>query len=255
MSKNKCRLFITENEENFHSEKHFQIFSFSQIASDGSIYVSSPSFSKVKWVTLSQNSEKPEVIVSDFPNKGKLSIHGLGQAHIKAHDSDAPPNLRVDGLFLKDEKRAILGVRHLFTALIERPEYLPGSAAFNRQNDYSIKTKTLKPTIFVFWALPRTQNLQVEFNCSFNADELESDRPDNGMGMFNLESHSILWFAYRTKNMDKWPKVSYISYHDGYSIPIFIGNDNGNCRLEFRRPNVQISEGVLKIGFLDIEAN
>lgn len=239
----KRRIFITSGTE------YYQLFTFAQNKNDYSIYVSSPDFAEIKWLHALTNKNTGQLSILDSPGDGKLSLHGSGMSAIRAHDDPQGHALVVHGsyLFSGEAKRA--GVRHLFTIFITKPEHIPRSAAFNRHGDYSFKIEELKPYVLVFFAVPAIRHLTVEVMASFHADDLEQVPPDSGWGVFNLALHAIVWFGYRTKYMDKWPKHPHICYHDGYAVPIFIGKADGHCQMELRNPTYQLSGDELKIIF------
>ena len=59
--------------------------------------------------------------------------------------------------------------------------------------------------------------------------------------------HSIAWFAYRTKHMDRWPRNAQACYSDGHTVPIFIGTGTGEFRLEYRRPQYGMTDDGISI--------
>ena len=91
----------------------------------------------------------------------------------------------------------------------------------------------------------------VVFQSSFETDDLESTPPEMGWGLIDLKFHSIMWLIYRTKYMNNWPKQSYVCYHDGYLVPIYIGKSEdenaGELRFELHTPNYQMLEKKLII--------
>lgn len=239
MSKD-CRFFLTEGAE------HWQLFSFSQNKNDASIYVASPNFADIKWLTFVQAPDGTSTMnILDSPGDGKLSLHGSGVTHVRSHDGSADGRLVVSGNALKGTNT--LGVRHMFTVLISKPEHLPLSPAFNRKTDQSVHAKKLTPYVFVFWAVPAVRRLTVEVAASFNVDDLETVPPESGWGCFGLTLHSVVWFAYRTKHMKRWPQYPHVSYHDGHTVPLPIGVQEGGCRLELRTPQYRLSEDALLI--------
>jgi hypothetical protein len=71
--------------------------------------------------------------------------------------------------------------------------------------------------------------------------------PDMGWGGFTLTLHSVIWFGYRTKHMDRWPLNAQACYLDGYWVPVLIGTGPGAFRLELRRPQFSLTETDLTI--------
>lgn len=233
----KRRLFIHDG------ENYYQILSFTQSKSDASIYVSSPEFSKIKWLSTSISNEALQVKITDTPGDGKLSLHGSGMTKITPNIHE----LVVHGNYLLDIDKQALGVRHLFTIQLAKPSFLPSSPALNRDSDLVISTKKLSPSVIVFFAIPRVSNLTVNFKVSFDIDDLDSIPPEGGYGCFELLTHNIFWYAYRTKRMDEWAPNPYICYYDGNIVPIMIGTGDREMRIEFRTPNYKITNAELFI--------
>lgn len=233
----KRRLFVSDGENSY------QVLSFTQGRTDASIYVSSPDFSKVKWLQVSKANGSPQLTVTDSPGDGKLSIHGSGMTKISPNIHE----LVVHGNYLLDQSKQALGIRHLFTLQLAKPDFLPSSPALNRESDFVISTKKLSPIIIIFFAIPRMNNLAVNFQVSFNIDDCESIPPEGGGGAFELLLHNVFWFAYRTKHMDDWPSNPYICYYDGNIVPVLIGTGERKFRAEFRAPVYQLSNGELSI--------
>ncbi len=231
----KRRIFIT------NGGVQYKIFDFIQNKNDGSIYVSSPNFPEIKWIAISAG-QSPNLIVLDSPGDGKLSLHASGMVGIGTH-STRRHELVVYGNYLLDSKNRRAGLRHLFTMFMAEPKELPVSPAFNRATDYSInKTGRLSPFVMIFFAVPRTSKLTLAIEASLDIDDLETVPPDSGGGLIELAFHSVAWFAYKTKNMNRWPKHPHICYYDGYTVPMFIGTGEGKCRLELRNPSYELTE-------------
>jgi hypothetical protein len=231
------RLFLSDG-KNF-----YQILSFTQNRNDASIYISSPDFSKIKWLCVSAENGYPELTVTDSPGDGKLSVHGSGMTKITPNFQ----KLVVHGNYLLDSNKQALGVRYLFTIQLTKPLFLPPSPAFNRVSDFVITSNNLAPMVIIFFAIPRIGDLEVNFQVSFNMDDLESIPPDSGGGSFELISHCVFWFAYRTKHMDDWPPNPYICYYDGHIVPVFLVVGERQFKAEFRVPTYQMSNTKLSI--------
>lgn len=238
----KRRIFINKGDE------RFQIFSFRQ-EEDGSIYATSPTFADAKWISFRQEANGIVPITTEAIGGGKLSVHGSGITGVRNNDDPRGHQLRVKGNHLLNKATNEAGVRHLFTIFMDEPKYLPSSSpAFNRLSDYAMQAnEDLRPFVLVFFAIPLGMKA-VNFQFSLQEDEM-NNIPNNFLGAhsFNLRHHSILWFAYRTKDMDKWPKYTHYSYQDGYHVPIFIGTGVQRFRLEFRKPQYSIVDGALSI--------
>jgi len=233
----KRRLFISDGENSY------QVLSFTQGRTDGSIYVSSPDFSKIKWLSVFAENGNLQLTVTDSPGDGKLSVHGSGMIKITPNVHE----LVIHGNYLLDQSKQALGIRHLFTIQLAKPNFLPSSPAKNRESDFVIGTKKLSPIVVIFFAIPRVDKLNVNFQVSFNTDDCESVPPESGGGVFELLLHNVFWFAYRTKYMDDWPHHPYICYFDGNIVPVLIGAGEHKFKAEFRVPNYQLSNGELYI--------
>lgn len=215
-STSKARFFIG-NENNF-----FQLVTFDQ-SSDGSIYCGfGPAFPRIRWQTLSVNKDNIHFVMESIPSDGKLSIHGTGMTAFRPHDNPKGHRLVIHGSPLIDDSRSTLGIRHLFTLYPEKPTHLPNSPASSRKSDYVIKTDQINPFVIVFFAIPATR-LKVELRGQFKADEMLPGCPILGCNTVRLRHHLILWFIYRTRYMDRWPKNSYVCYQDGFRVPMYIG--------------------------------
>jgi len=233
----KRRLFLSNGDNFYH------VLSFTQSRSDGSIYVSSPDFLNSKFLIFKENEGKIEFFLTDSPGEGKLSIHGSGMAKITPNVH----NLVIHGNFLQDKTTNTLGVRHLFTIQLAEPKFSPSSPALHRKSDFIITSKSFKPSIFIFFAIPRIKDLSTSFQVHFDIDDLESVPPEGGGGLFELLYHNVFWFAYRTKYMEVWPENSFISYHDGYLVPVIIGIGDKKFKAELRIPDYKLEESKLII--------
>lgn len=213
---NKTRIFITQNKEDY-----FKIFSFEQ-KKDGSIYCGWPSFSDTKWISVTENSNELKLRISETPsNSSKLSLHGSGVVKFKQNDFATDEN-RIKGSHLINFERSQIGARHLFTSFICEPTDLSPDSPFGKKSgDSPIYTHALKPFVLACFAIPQQATpLKIHFQPSFSIDLFEQDfSKDIGFGNFSLAYHDIFWFAYRTKNMDRWPKSTHIFYHDGFFCP------------------------------------
>lgn len=232
------RIFFTAGVE------HFQMLSLSQ-RPDGSIYISGPDLAESRWMEIVAGNP-PTMRIVALPEVGKLSVHGSGVAHVRRANG-GETELRLAGNYLSNEPGQTLGLRHLVTVLPTQPTHLPASAANARLSDCSILAQELKPYVLVFWAVPATRRLTVNVTASFHVDDLESVPPESGFGGFALRTHWVVWFAYRTKHMQRWPTHSHLCFHDGFHTPILIGTGEGACRLELRRPKYSLDGDQLRI--------
>lgn len=190
----------------------------------------------------------PEIRAIDSVESGKLSIHGKGMCAFRSHDNAGNRPLIIKGNKLLDLEKKESGTRHLFTAFMKEPFFLPNSVVFNRESDYSINTPKLKPYVIIFFAIPQTQKgLQVSFQSSFHIDDIETIPPESGWGIISLKFHDVFWYMYRTKHMEKWPKKSQIIFHDGNVVPFFIGTGLAQFRLELRMPKYKLENNILSV--------
>lgn len=237
-STNSRRLFFSAGDENF------QLLSFTQ-RPDGSIYIGSPDLASSKWMEIVPG-RSPQLQISAIPSAGKLSIHGSGVAHVKSLES-GETELRLVGNYLASGDKQALGLRHILTIFPAKPTRIPAPVASNRLSDCLIQAQDLKPYVLVFWAVPATKHLMVNISSSFHVDDLETIPPELGFGAFGLRSHSIVWFAYRTKHMARWPAESHLCFHDGFHVPFFFGTGEGTGRLDFRAPKYHLDGNQLQI--------
>lgn len=228
--------------------KVFKIFSFAQ-ERDGSIYSFSPDFADAKWLSIQNTEEGPQLIGVEAIGEGKVSLHGSGIVSIRPNDDPKGHKLRVNGNYLKDDKKKAIGLRHLFTVLMKKPKHQPETSQLvNRPSDYCIEAnEVLKPTILVFFAVPQ-KGVTVNFEFSISMDDLVNGPNDfRGFGLFGLRYHDVIWFAYRTRYMEAWPKQAHICYLDGFTFPIFVGIAPGIFRLEYRQPEYSLDDNKLTI--------
>ena len=246
----KRRVFVTDGGPRYH------VFSFTQDKNgDGSIYMSSPNFSEIKWIAVEANQGIPRLSIVESPGDGKLSVHASGMASIRSHEDPLTRRIVVHGNYLLNLAKSAAGVRHLFTIYMAEPRALPISPAQNRESDYIINnSKSLSPFVMIFFAVPRMPNFTVSIQGSFNIDDLESIPPESGSGVIELPYHLLLWFVYKTKYMDKWPKFPIVCYYDGFSVPLFIGKDEGKFLMELFNPKYELNGSKLTIN-LEFENN
>jgi hypothetical protein len=199
----------------------FQIFSVAQ-ERDGSIYISSPNFAESKWLDLSRNIAALGARATSSPGLGKLSIHASGLAGVRAHDSSGH-RYRVQGIGLADTATNTQSVRHLCTVFISEPNHMPPSPAGNRISDYVLHGPRFRPMAFIFFAVPRGGGLRgIKGECAFHVDVMDTP-PDWSFGEITLPMHSLVWFAYSTKQMTSWPPSFVYCHNDGFIVPFFMG--------------------------------
>jgi hypothetical protein len=237
----KVRLFLGNDRESF------QLFSVAQNA-DASIYFSAPVFQDIEWrLPVIGPNREPALLSYQVMEPGKLSIHGSGVVHAKAFGTAGSNEFAVRGNILRSADGTTFSVRHLLTIFLSEPRHRPGSPAGARKTDGVMTTKQWHPYVIVFWPVPRTRSYIVNVNGSFHVDDLEEVPPNGGWGAFNLSMHAVVWFAYRTKHMARWPLNSQGCYSDGHIVPLFIGTGPGQLRLEYRQPTYQLEENKLSI--------
>jgi hypothetical protein len=247
MSTNKRRIFLQDESGN-----GYQLFSFEQVK-DGSVYCSWPEFQNTKWMSIENTSPPKLIVVDPIAGRGKLSIHGSGRQHFTIIDTQAGHQMIKWGNNLLDEKNGKIGTRHLLTIFSQKPDCIPDSPPLKRANDVILKTKEIKPFSMIFFAVPGIKKLTVEINGRFHVDDIEIP-PPSGWGAFGLRQHNIVWFYYRTKHMDEWPRHTHVCYHNGFHVPLFIAMNGkksetkeGECRLEIRSPTYSLAADSLSI--------
>lgn len=228
--------------------QYFQLFTISQNPTDSSIYFAAPKFEDIEWRVPAVTPEhQPVLITYQIPEPGKLSIHSSGIVHVKPHGIAGSNEFAIRGNILKSADGTTLSVRHLLTIFPSEPKHRPNSPAGARKTDGLMTTKHWHPYALIFWAIPLTRSFTVQVTGSFHVDDLEEVPPNAGWGGFNLVTHAVVWFAYRTKHMARWPLNSQCSYTDGNIVPVFIGTGVGQFRLEYRNPTYQLNNDLLSI--------
>lgn len=238
----KRRLFLGAGLE------YFQIFSVSQNESDSSIYFAAPQFENIQWHLPALNENHLPILISyQIGEPGKLSLHGSGVVHAKAFGVAGSNEFAVRGNMLRSQDGMVLSARHLLTVFSSEPWQKPNSPAGARKADELITTKQWHPYVLIFWAVPLTRSFTVQVSGSFHIDDLEEVPPNGGWGAFSLATHAVVWFAYRTKHMNRWPRNTQACYSDGHTVPLFVGTGVGELRLEYRQPVYTLNEGQLSI--------
>jgi hypothetical protein len=239
----KVRLFFGSEHDNF------QLLSLGQNA-DAGIYFSAPFFQDIQWRLPSDGSDQqPVLVLHQVGEPGKLSIHRSGTVHAKAFGTAGTNEFAIRGNVLRSQDGKVLSVRHLLTILPSEPRHKPNSPPGARKTDSFMRTRQWHPYVIVFWAVPLNRFHTINVRGSFDADELEEVPPNGGWGAFNLSMHTVVWFAYRTKYMARWPRNTQACYGDGHAVPLFVGTGLGELRLEYRRPNYQLTDNQLEISF------
>ena len=230
----KRRIFFSTADESF------QIFSVTQNKLGGDIYFTAPAFGNIEWRAPSLNADKQlELLSYQAGEVDKLSLHASGIAHLPL-GSSRPAEFRIQGNMLSRDAGENLGVRHLLTIFLSEPKHKPDSPFSAKKSDGLITTAQWHPFVLVLWAIPAKNPFSLTINGSFNVDELEEVPPNAGWGAFQMQQHAIAWFAYRTKHMERWPLKSQACYTDGHTVPLFIGTDAGQFRLEYRQPTYSV---------------
>jgi hypothetical protein len=210
-----------------------KIFGFTQALKEHSIYITSPHFSSFDWVSPGQDSQ---MAVTTMPTDGHLSVHRSGVAALRG-ESNKKSELRIVGIPLADLKSTNFGVRHLITALVFDPSMQVEHVIPPRPGDEVITGDVLKPTVFVFFAVPTALgSLEIQLGFHINSVNPELETPHMGWGAFALGQHTIAWIAYGTNGL-VWPtKRAVLAYTDGLRVPIFIGRHNRQISIEYRIP-------------------
>ncbi|MBI3174400.1 MAG: hypothetical protein HYZ25_11810 [Chloroflexi bacterium] len=244
------RIFLLAN------GNYYKLFSINQNFNDGSIYVSFRNFPNIKWIGAAENNNELIIQLMDsVQDQGKLSIHASGQTGFKAHSTQGEHKLLIRGNYLLNRKDSKAGMRHLLTIFMDEPECIPISTLVTRKSDFFLNNdKPLKPFCMVLFAIPSVLGIKhINLQGSFQIDDLETIPPEGGFGDIALRHHTVIWFAYRTKFMDKWPAQSIVSYTDGYLVPMFVGkstsDDTSEFQYELKKPSYEFSEGNVNITF------
>lgn len=225
----------------------FQIFSITQNG-DGSIYIAAPGFEDITWIVPAHDADQNPVLLSyQSGGDGKLSLHGSGVTHVRPYDRSGADGFSIKGNQLRSREGDALGVRHLMTIFLSEPKLRPKSPAGARKSDGLLTTNHWHPYVLIFWAVPATRTMAISVQGSFSVDDLEEVPPNAGWGAFTLLHHSIVFFAYRTKHMEKWPLNSQAFFTDGHTVPMVIGTGVGQFRVEYREPKYTLTEDALTI--------
>lgn len=233
------RLFITENNLDF-----YQIMSISQHP-DGSIYFSWPEFDKTTW-HFSKNLEGNILsLEAKLPKDGKFTIHGSGMTGFREHNGQYDKTVVFHGNQLKDTNNNKAGIRHLLTAQIPNPNFIPTSKFNNRKTDFHISASNIVPACLIFFAIPK-QNFSLSMQISFHKDYIVYSKEGTnisylGSFIIELDSHILICAAYFTKNMF-WPSYMHILYDNGYKIPVILGVGERQYNAELREPKYNIFE-------------
>jgi hypothetical protein len=225
-----------------------QIFTFTQNR-DGSIYCSFPDFADAKWLSIQATDDGLHLIGTKAIGSGKASFHGSGMVAVRSNSDPKGHRLVFKGNHLLDKKKGTAGMRHLFTIFMKEPTHYPEtSPLFNRNSDCCMEAnEELRPLVLVFFAVPQ-KGIVVKFEFGIHERDLVNFPEDIlGLSKFGLRYHDVIWFAYRTRYMEKWPKEAHICYLDGHTFPIFVGAGPGVLRLEYRRPQYSLSNHELSI--------
>lgn len=236
------RIFFSSGAESF------QIFSITQNRQDGSIYFAAPGFEEIVWIVPALGADQQPVLLSfQTEGDGKLSLHGSGVTHVRPYEKSGANGFSIRGNELRSRDGDRLGARHLMTIFLSEPKHRPNSPAGARKSDGVMTTSKWHPFVVIFWAVPGGRPLTVNVQGSFDVDDLEEVPPNGGWGVFSMVHHSIVFFAYRTKHMERWPLNSQAFYSDGYTVPMVIGTGAGQFRIEYREPKYTLSDDTLSI--------
>ena len=224
--------------------KHWQLFSFAQNEDDSSIFVGSPTFAEIDRLEIGHSASESEgpgvpearpVAIPSRPN--------IGLVHIRDRDRTNDAGLVLSGDALN--QTSIFGIRHLATVCISQPQ-VP-SSELDGEPEHSVHAERLQPHTIVLWAVPSTRELLVKVSAGFNDATGEEGLTESCWGVVGLASHAVVWFSYQMKHMDAWPLHPRVCFHDGHSVPLFLDNPAGGCRLELRRPRYGLTDNLLSI--------
>lgn len=219
--------------------KRYHLFTVIQ-EKDGSIYASWPDFENTKWIICKETSEGADFLASTSPGDGKFTVHGSGMAGYREHGGKYDKSILFHGNQLVNPDRTSLGLRHLFTAQIPQPHFMPPKSPFlNRKTDYNIDVSDFVPATVMLFAFPK-QSFKLECTIQFHHDFIIWNTEGNPINYFGshiieLDTHLIFWLAYTTKNMF-WPMYTTILYDNGFKIPLVLGVGNQEYIAELRKP-------------------
>jgi len=232
--------------------KSYKLLSLTQ-RNDGSIYIGFQNFRNIRWLGVELGQEKAKLSLVDSPEEdGKLSFHASGVVGFRSHDALGDHQLRIKGNYLYDHHNAKAGIRHLVSIYLEKPDELPAEFPQRISDFWLQNTNPLKPFVLILFAVPRVLGIQnVEAQVGFHMDDLESTPPEGGGGLIDLKYHLIFWYTYRTKFMNKWPQKTFVCYHDGFTVPMYIGRHrdeiSGELRFEIHLPKYETNGLDVKI--------
>jgi hypothetical protein len=240
-SPNRRRIFIR-----YCNSLTFQAFSFSQ-KKDGDIYCSWPNFNESLWLKVSKDDSSIAAFKSTLDSK-KLSLHRSGITKYYQNDN-LNDSVRIEGMFLIDHKNQEIGARHLFTIYPTEPKKISINSLYGkREGDVLINSTEYHPFVLMFFAIPQQpMPLKPRIEAIFNINDFPNGIPNIGCESFSLAYHNILWVAYRTKNMDHWPLSNLVSFHDGYYVPTFLGDEssenenNPKMKVGLEEPHYQLN--------------
>ncbi len=241
INNNKCRIFLEDV-----SGSPWQLFSLTQNKRDGSIYLGSPDFGNYEWLSINFLDGNLTPIKIQQDQNGHISFHGLGQTHVKAEDNSK--QLIISGHHIFKPELKEISLKHLFTVMPKKPEYMPLSPALARKSDQLIKSsKPIRPFVAVAFALPQ-KGLKIEFQGAMHIDDME-EIPGSFLGwhIFPLIHHDIFIFFYYTKHMELWPKKNMLQYWDGVLVPVFKGRENNMVQVNSIIPQYELTDDKLKI--------
>ena len=230
----------------------YKLLSFTQ-RNDGSIYIGFPNFRNIQWIGIELGKKEATLaLIDSTEDEGKLSFHASGVVGFRSHDEPGDHQLRIKGNYLYDRHNSKAGIRHLASIYMEKPEELPAEFP-QRISDFWIQnTSSLRPFVLVLFAVPRVSNIQnVGIQAGFHMDDLESSPPESGGGLIDLKYHWIFWHTYRTKFMNDWPNKTFVCYHDGFTVPMYLGRhqdeSSGDLRFEVHFPKYEVDGSEVTI--------
>lgn len=245
------RIFVSCN------EKIYKLFNITQNVTDGSFYFAGfKKFPQIKWISVApQDGQLNLGFSNSTPNDGKLTIHGSGFSGFREHNKPHEHQLIVKGNYLYDSKNQALGARHLLTLYMEQLLEMPSNGFPNRKSDWYInnQNQNLEPFTLVLFAIPKAEGIsEIEINVNFDFEKYGFSPLNNGgFGLIEFRYHQIAWWVYQTEKMKSWANESYVSYGDGFYVPLIMGqtgDQENKVIYQICSPEYTIQNKVFSLG-------
>jgi hypothetical protein len=136
---------------------------------------------------------------------------------------------------------------------LDKPEIFT-DVLLHRKKDLTIQTKEeLNPSVFVLFAVPKNIRVPFNINVKFKIEDIgETENPPVSFGQMELRYHSVVWVAYRSLFMNKWPDCSYLGYLDGIHFPFIFAKKNGQAEIRLGKLGFKNINGNLEICLIDL---